>query len=85
MDATTTLSGIPSAAWDYKLDNRSAQEWVLDQYKECTPRDPTIAQHFNSYRFADYKEQVIALLMRVTMVSVETQRIVNAMPLPAAV
>ena len=31
IDATTTLRGIPPEAWDYKLGNRSALEWVLDQ------------------------------------------------------
>ena len=31
------------------------------------------------YRFADYKEKVVDLLMRVTTVSVETQRITDAM------
>ncbi len=80
VDAATTLIGIPATAWEYKLGNRSALEWVLDQYKEGTPRDPTIAAHFNTYRFADYKEHVIDLLIRVTTVSVETQRIVNSMP-----
>jgi len=33
----TTLEGIPKTAWDYKLGNRSALEWVLDQYKEKSP------------------------------------------------
>nr|WP_293369273.1 type ISP restriction/modification enzyme [Nevskia sp.] len=79
VDAATRLSGIPASAWDYKLGNRSALEWVLDQYKEGTPRDPTIAEHFNTYRFSDYKEKVIDLLARVTTVSVETQRIVEQM------
>ena len=34
LDDNTSLSGIPLLAWDYKLGNRSALEWVLDQYKE---------------------------------------------------
>ena len=72
IDGFTTLCGIPTAAWNYKLGNRSALEWVLDQYKEKKPSDPTIAEKFNTYRFADYKEQVIDLLMRVCSVSVET-------------
>ena len=80
LDADTTLSGIPPEAWDYKLGNRSALEWILDQYKESKPRDPTIREKFNTYRFADYKEHVIDLLMRVTRVSVETQAITSAMP-----
>jgi predicted helicase len=79
VDDTTTLSGIPSEAWAYKLGNRSALEWVLDQYKERQPRDPTIREHFNTYRFAAYKERVIELLRRVTTVSTETQRIITQM------
>lgn len=79
LDSSTTLSGIPAAAWDYRLGNRSGLEWILDQYKEKKPKDPTIAAKFNTYRFKDYKEKVIDLLSRVTRVSVETMEIVNAM------
>nr|MDZ8071485.1 hypothetical protein [Nostoc sp. DedQUE01] len=28
---------------------------MLDQYKEKKPKDPTIAEKFNIYCFADYK------------------------------
>jgi len=63
-----------------KLGNRSALEWVLDQYKEKKPTDPTIAEKFNTYRFADYKEHVIDHLQRVCRVSVETICIVEEMP-----
>ena len=79
LDSETQLSGIPAEAWTYRLGNRSALEWVLDQYKEKTPKDPTIREKFNTYRFADYKEKVVDLLMRVTRVSVETMEIVEAM------
>ena len=79
IDDETTLTGIPKEAWEYKLGNRSALEWVLDQYKESTPSDPTIAEKFNTYKFADYKDKVIDLLMRVTTVSVETMKIVREM------
>jgi predicted helicase len=77
LDDNTTLSGIPLQAWDYKLGNRSALEWILDQYKEKKPKDATIAEQFNTYRFADYKEQVIELLSRVCTVSVETGRVIQ--------
>ncbi len=79
LDEATTLSGIPAIAWDYKLGNRSALEWVLDQYKESKPKDPTIREKFNTYQFADYKEHVIDLLAKVCTVSVQTQTIVEAM------
>lgn len=79
IDSETTLSGIPPEAWRYQLGNRCALEWVLDQYKEKKPKDPTIREKFDTYRLADHKEQVIELLMRVAAVSVETVRIVEAM------
>ncbi|MBD2276959.1 type ISP restriction/modification enzyme [Aphanizomenon flos-aquae] len=79
LDDVTTLENIPKIAWEYMLGNRCALEWILDQYKEKKPKDPTIAEKFNTYRFADYKEQVIDLLMRVCTVSVETMNIIKEM------
>jgi predicted helicase len=79
IDSETTLVGVPPEAWAYMLGNRCAIDWVLDQYKEKKPKDPTIREKFDTYRFADHKEKVIDLLMRVTTVSVETARIVAAM------
>ncbi len=79
IDSYTELNGIPKEAWDYKLGNRSALEWILDQYKESKPKDPTIAEKFNTYKFADYKEQVIDLLKRVCTVSIETMKIISEM------
>jgi len=79
LDEQTALSGVPEDAWRYQLGSRSALEWVLDQYKEKKPRDPTIRERFNTYRFADYKEQVIDLLQRVCTVSVKTMDIVDGM------
>jgi predicted helicase len=32
VDSETTLTGIPPKAWKYRLGNRSALEWILDQY-----------------------------------------------------
>ena len=79
LDTETTLRGIPPAAWAYKLGNRCAIDWVLDQHKEKKPKDPTIREKFDTYRFADYKEKVVDLLRRVTTVSVETMLVVEAM------
>ena len=51
LDERTTLAGVPEKAWEYRLGSRSALEWLLDQYKERKPRDPTIREKFNNYRF----------------------------------
>ena len=79
LDEGTTLTGVPAIAWEYKLGNRSALEWVLDQYKEKKPKDPTIAEKFHTYKFADYKDQVIDLLKRICTVSVRTMGVVGEM------
>ena len=79
LDERTTLSGVPEKAWAYRLGNRSALEWVLDQYKERKPRDPTIREKFNTYRFSNHKERVIDLLRRVCTVSVATIEVVDSM------
>ena len=79
IDTLTTLSGVPKEVWDYRLGTYSAMEWVLERHKEKQPRDLTIREKFNTYKFEDYKEQVIDLLMRVCTVSVETMRIISEM------
>ena len=79
LDEQTELCNIPAEVWNYKLGNRSALEWILNQYQEKKPKDPTITEQFNIYRFADYKEQVIDLLQRVCTVSVKTVRIMKEM------
>jgi len=80
IDSITHLEGVPALAWEYKLGNRSALEWILDQYKEKKPSDATIAERFNTYKFEDYKEQVIDLLKRVCNVSIKTMKVIQKMP-----
>ncbi len=80
IDTQTTLTGVPAEAWEYHLGTYSALEWILERYKEKKPKDPTIAEKFNTYKFADYKESVIELLGRVCAVSVETMKIIREMP-----
>jgi predicted helicase len=80
IDTVTTLRGVPSEAWEYRLVTYSALEWILERYKERAPKDPTIREKFNTYKFADYKEPVIDLLKRVCTVIIETMRIIEQMP-----
>ncbi|TAE69000.1 MAG: helicase [Bacteroidetes bacterium] len=77
IDEITTISNIPNEVWEYKLGNRSAVEWVLDQYKPYKSSDETIQTQFNAYDFFEYKEEVIKLLLQVIYVSVETMKIIK--------
>lgn len=79
VDEDTQLTGIPGEAWSYRLGNRSAIDWVLDQHKEKKIKDPTVREKFNTYRFADYKDSMIDLLARVITVSLETVKITETM------
>ena len=79
LDESTSLNDVPPEVWEYRLGNRSALEWILDQYKEKTPKDSTIRELFNTYKFADHKEKVIDLLSRVTTVSLRTNEIVESL------
>ncbi len=79
LDENTTIKNIPDIAFKYMLGIRNAIDWILDQYKEKKPKDATIREKFNTYKFADYKETVIDLIKRVTTVSVKTMEIVNQM------
>jgi hypothetical protein len=49
------------------------------------PKDPTIAEKFNTYRFAEYKESVIELLGRVCTVSVPLRAYMETIPCRAHV
>jgi len=52
----TSLMGVPAEAWEYRLGTYSALEWILERYKEKKPQASTIAEKFNAYKFAGYKE-----------------------------
>jgi predicted helicase len=45
-----TLSGIPKETYEYRLGNRSALEWVIDQYQVSTDKRSGIYQRSESSR-----------------------------------
>lgn len=59
---------------DYRLGNRSALEWVIDQYRVKTDKRSGITSDPNN---ADDPEYIVRLVGQVVRVSVETVRIVN--------
>jgi predicted helicase len=72
-----TLRGIPAAAFDYRLGNRSALEWVIDQYQVSTDKRSGIVNDPNR---ADDPQYILRLIGQVITVSLETQHIVAALP-----
>ncbi|MBN8637624.1 MAG: N-6 DNA methylase [Anaerolineae bacterium] len=69
-----TLAGIPAAAFDYKLGNRSALDWVIDQYQVKTDARSGITSDPN--RYSDDEKYIVELVGRVVAVSVATAHLV---------
>jgi predicted helicase len=72
-----TLSGIPAETYDYRLGNRSALEWVIDQYRVTHDEDGNIVRDPNRPEDEQY---IVQLVGKVIEVSVETIKIINHLP-----
>ncbi|MCH8839424.1 MAG: hypothetical protein IH831_01855, partial [Planctomycetes bacterium] len=71
------LGGIPPEIFDYRLGNRSALDWVIDQYRIKTDKRSSITSDPNN---PDDEEYIVRLVGQVVRVSVETVKIVNSLP-----
>ncbi len=72
-----TLSGIPKETYEYRLGNRSALEWVIDQYQISTDKRSGITNDPNR---ADDPQYILRLIGQVITVSLETVKIVQSLP-----
>ncbi len=68
------LKCIPIKTFDYKLGNRSALEWVVDQYRIKTDKRSGIINNPNRKEDEYY---IIELIKKIITVSIETQKIVE--------
>jgi predicted helicase len=74
---TLILRGIPPEVYGYQLGNRSALEWVIDQYRVKEDKRSGIVSDPNN---PDDPEYIVRLVGQVVQVSLETVRIVAALP-----
>ena len=72
-----TLDGIPAEVYDYRLGNRSALEWVVDQYRVKVDKRSGIVNDPNRI---DQPRYIVDLVGRVITVSLRTVRIVKKLP-----
>lgn len=76
-----TLRGIPEDAYRYMLGSRSAIEWIIDRYYVKTDKDSGIVNDPNDWsREVGNPRYILDLLARVVTVSIETMKIVDALP-----
>jgi predicted helicase len=72
-----TLSGIPVEVFEYKLGNRSALDWIIDQYQVKTDKRSGI---INDPNRLDDEQYIIKLIGKVITVSLETLKIIKNLP-----
>jgi predicted helicase len=72
-----TLECIPPAVFEYRLGNRSALDWVIDQYQVSEDKRSGIRSDPNR---ADDPEYIVRLVGQFVRVSIETVEIINGLP-----
>ena len=77
VNESLTLAGIPPEVFEYRLGNRSALDWVIDQYRVTEDSRSGIVSDPNREDDEDY---IVKLVGRVVAVSVETVKIVKGLP-----
>ena len=76
-----TLTGVPQEAYRYQLGSRSAIEWILDRYQVKTDKASGIVNDPNVWsREVGQPRYILDLLARIVTVSLETMKIVDALP-----
>jgi predicted helicase len=74
VNESLTLSGIPQECFAYRLGNRSALEWVIDQYQVSQDKRSGMVSDPNNPQDEEY---IVRLVGKVITVSMETVRLVN--------
>ncbi len=77
VNPSVTLAGIPPETFQYRLGNRSALDWVIDQFQVTEDKRSGIKSDPNR---PDDPEYIVRLVGQVVKVSLETVRIVNGLP-----
>jgi predicted helicase len=72
-----TLTGIPPEVFNYRLGNRSALDWIIDQYQVKTDKLSGITNDPNRL---DDEQYIVRLVKQIITVSLETVKIVEELP-----
>lgn len=75
------ITNIPLEAYDYIVNGKSAIEWIMERYQVSTDAKSGILNDPNKWAEEHNDEKYIFnLLLRIITVSLETMKIVNALP-----
>ncbi len=73
-----TLTSIPAETWEYKLGNKSALNWIIDQYQIKTDKRSGIVNVPNQLENEMY---IVSLIKKIVTVSVETVKLIKELEL----
>jgi predicted helicase len=81
-NALITVSGIPLEAYEYVVNGKSAIDWVMERQCFKVDKDSGIVNDANDWAVETMgnPRYPLELLLRVVTVSVETMKIVKALP-----
>lgn len=76
-----TIEDIPTEAYEYVVNGKSAIEWIMDRYAITTDKKSGITNDPNDWaREYNDEKYILNLLLRVINVSVQTVEIVKGLP-----
>jgi predicted helicase len=77
-----TLRGIPEAAWDYVVNGKAALDWVMERQAVRVDKASGIVSDANDWAIETMgnPKYPLELFQRVVTVSLETQKIISALP-----
>lgn len=77
-----TIRNIPLSAYDYVVNGKPALEWVMERQSVTTDKNSGITNDANLWATETMgnAKYPLELFLRVITVSLETNRIVNALP-----
>jgi predicted helicase len=76
-----TISNIPSKAYEYVVNGKSAIEWIMERYAVTTHKESGITNDPNDWaKEVGNPRYILDLLLSIINVSVQTVDIVNSLP-----
>jgi predicted helicase len=76
-----TISNIPTKAYDYVVNGKSAIEWIMERYQITTHKESGIKNNPNDWATEEGNSRyILDLLLSIINVSIQTVDIVNALP-----
>jgi predicted helicase len=76
-----TVSNIPSKAYEYVVNGKSAIEWIMERYQVSTHKESGIVNDPNDWaKEVGNPRYILDLLLSIINVSVQTVDLVNSLP-----